>query len=256
MSDEHSIRDLLPGYSLGILDEEEENTVREHLAACASCREELASFREVTGRLAAAAPHRDLPAGLEERILQGIGTLRSAPGMPAPGMPAPGKPAARRPASRSNGISLRRRGVPWPALTAVAAMLVVALGVGNFLQWTGVLQPHVGGVQPRLTTAVLAGTADARDAYGTIVLDPLDNEGVLAVTGLHGLDPRHQYQLWLIRDGERRSGGVFSPDAEGYGSMLLKVPRDFKDFRSFAVSIEPWGGSLTQTGSPVLSGAL
>lgn len=251
MSDEHSMRDLLPGYSLGILDEEEENTIREHLAACASCREELASFREVTGRLAAAAPHRDLPAGLEERILQGIGTLRSAPGMPAPGKPAP-----RRPASRSNGISLRRRGVPWPALTAVAAMLVVALGVGNFLQWTGVLQPHVRGVQPRLTTVVLAGTADARDAYGTIVLDPLDNEGVLAVTGLHGLDPRHQYQLWLIRDGERRSGGVFSPDAEGYGSMLLKVPRDFKDFRSFAVSIEPWGGSLTQTGSPVLSGAL
>ncbi|MGA2380109.1 MAG: anti-sigma factor [Spirochaetia bacterium] len=219
MSDEHSMRDLLPGYSLGILDEEEENTIREHLAACASCREELASFREVTGRLAAAAPYRDLPAGLEERILQGIGTLRSAPGMPAPGKPAP-----RRPASRSNGISLRRRGVPWPALTAVAAMLVVALGVGNFLQWTGVLQPHVRGVQPRLTTVVLAGTADARDAYGTIVLDPLDNEGVLAVTGLHGLDPRHQYQLWLSGTGSEGAEACSAPMRKAMARCCSRCP--------------------------------
>ena len=43
----------------------------------------------------------------------------------------------------------------------------------------------------------------------------MDNKGVLAVTGLHGLDRGHQYQLWLIKDGQRRSGGVFSPDAEG-----------------------------------------
>ena len=44
MSDEHSARDLLPGYSLGILEEEERNAVREHLAECAACRAELASF--------------------------------------------------------------------------------------------------------------------------------------------------------------------------------------------------------------------
>jgi anti-sigma-K factor RskA len=230
MNDEHSTRDLLPGYSLGILDEEEKNTVRKHLARCASCRAELVSFREVTGRLAASAPHRDLPPGMRERILERIGGVRR---------PAP-----------------PRRKSPWPALTAVAAVLAVALGAGNILQWSGVLQPSVRGVQPRLTTALLAGTGDTRDAYGTIVLDPADNKGVLAVTGLHGLDPGHQYQLWLVRNGERRSGGVFSPDAEGYGSMLLTVPLDFKDFRSFAVSVEPWGGSAAPTGSPVLSGAL
>ena len=74
--------------------------------------------------------------------------------------------------------------------------------------------------------------------------------------GLRGLDRGHQYQLWLIKDGERRSGGVFSPDAEGYGSMLLTVPRDFKDFRSFTVSVEPRGGSAWPTSSPVLAGAL
>ena len=238
MSDEHEVRDLLPGYSLGILDDDEKELVREHLARCASCRAELASYREVTGRLAAAVAPRDTPAGLEGRIQKAIAAAqRGAP--------------RRRPRLSSTP----RRG-PWPALTAIAAMCVLALGAGNLLQWKGVLQPAVRGTQPRLTTALLSGTSDAPSAYGTIVLDPMDNKGVLAVTGLRGLDRQHQYQLWLVKGGEHRSGGVFSPDAEGYGSMLLTVPLDFKDFRSFAVSVEPWGGSTVPTGSPVMAGTL
>ena len=239
MSNEHEVRDLLPGYSLGILDGDERNVVREHLARCASCRAELASYREVTGRLAAAVAQRDTPAGLEGRILKGIsaaqrGTPRRTP--------------------RRSAAPFRRG--PWPALTAIAAMCVLALGGGNLLQWKGVLQPVARGVPLRLTTAVLSGTGDTEDAYGTIVLDPMDNKGVLAVTGLHGLDRQHQYQLWLIKGAEHRSGGVFSPDAEGYGSMLLSVPLDFRDFRSFTVSVEPWGGSAVPTSSPVLVGTL
>jgi anti-sigma-K factor RskA len=229
MSDGHPMQDLLPGFALGILDEEDTIALKAHLDGCASCRTELVSFREVTGRLAAAAPHRDVPAGLEKRIMAGV-------------------------EARRRFVPVRRN--PWPALTAIAAMLAVGLGVGNLLQWTGVLQPSVRGTQTRLTTALLSGTSDARDAYGTIVLDPADNKGVLAVTGLHGLDKQHQYQLWLIRNGERRSGGVFSPDSEGYGSMLLSVPADFKDFRAFGVTIEPWGGSAAPTGIRVLSGTL
>ena len=42
MNDEHAVRDLLPGYALGILEDGEKNEVREHLARCASCRAELA----------------------------------------------------------------------------------------------------------------------------------------------------------------------------------------------------------------------
>ena len=242
MSDPHPIRDLLPGYSLGILDEEERNGVREHLAVCAACRAELASFREVAGRLAAAAPQRDLPAGLEARIMRAVGDRSARQDAPGPRSPAL-QPA-------------RKRGSPWPALTGIAAAVALVLGAGNLLQWSGVLSPAARGMPPRLSTAVLAGTGSAPEAYGTIVLDPKDNKGVLAVTGLPVLDPGRQYQLWLIRDGQRRSAGVFSPDAEGYGALLLTVPVDFRDFQSFGVSIEPRGGSPSPTGPRVLSGKL
>ncbi len=234
MSDTHPIQDLLPGYALGVLEDQEKAAVRSHLETCASCRAELASFREVTGTLAASLPLAEPPASLEHRILRAVtasrrGTVRRLPA---------------------------RRGAPWRALTAVAAMVAVVLAAGNLLQWTGIVSPAGRGASARLTTATLIGVGTAPQAYGTIVLDPLDNEGVLAVTGLRRLDAGHQYQLWLIRNGERRSAGVFSADAEGYGSMLIAVPKDFRDFRSFGVSIEPWGGSPAPTGDRVLAGRL
>jgi len=240
MSEPHTVRDLLPAFALGILDEEEKTEVTSHLARCASCREELASFRQVTGRMAAALPEAVPPAGLEQKILRAVHS--SAAGQASP----------RRATRQLSGARSRR--TPWQSLTGIAAAVAVVLAAGNLLQWTGVIAPNRHAPGSRLTTATLLGVGPARSAYGTIVLDPKDNEGVLAVTGLPGLDTRHQYQLWLVRDGERRSAGVFSPDREGYGSMLIAVPADFKDFQAFGVSVEPWGGSPAPTGARVLSG--
>ena len=74
--------------------------------------------------------------------------------------------------------------------------------------------------------------------------------------GLPRLDVAHQYQLWLIRGTERRSGGVFSVDEDGYGNLLLNVPKDFKGFTSIGISVEPSGGSPAPTGARVAGGNL
>lgn len=237
MSDETTIRDLIPGYALGCLDPEDERAVSAHLPGCPACREELESFVHVADRLSTTVPAAEPPTGLEHRILRALGQRSSVPR---------GSPASRFP-----------RFAAWrPALAAVAAVFVVALIAGNLLQWTGVIQHKGLAGGARLMTVMLAGTGDARGAYGTIVLDTADREGVLAVTGLPRLDPAHQYQLWLIRGAERRSGGVFSVDAEGYGSLLLTVPSDFRDFRTLGISVEPAGGSPAPTGAKVMTGAL
>jgi anti-sigma-K factor RskA len=227
VSDDHAIRDLLPGYALGCLDAEDERAVTSHLPRCPVCRTELESFVRVADQLTTTVPGVEPPADLELRLMRVIGAGRQ-----------------------------KRSGTWRPALTAVAAMFAVVLVAGNLLQWTGVIQRPGKQGSPALMSTTLAGTGDVRDAYGTVVLDPADHEGVLAVTGLPRLDSAHQYQLWLIRGGERRSAGVFSVDAKGYGSLLLVVPVDFRNFHGFGISIEPSGGSPAPTGPRVMAGTL
>jgi anti-sigma-K factor RskA len=227
MSEDHAIRDLVPGYALGCLDPEDERAVSMHLPRCATCRAELEAYARVTDQLAMAAPAVEPPAGLELRLVREIGARR--------------KP----------------RLAAWrPALAAVAAMFAVALVAGNVLQWKGVIRRPGAMAPTALLTATLSGTGDARDAFGTVVLEPGNREGVLAVTGLPMLDPAQQYQVWLIRGKERRSAGVFSVNEEGYGSLVLAVPADFRDFRNLGISIEPAGGSPAPTGARVMAGVL
>jgi anti-sigma-K factor RskA len=227
MSDHSAISDLLPGFALGCLDPEDERRVSAHLPGCATCRVELESYARVADQLSSTVPAVEPPAGLELRIARSLD------------------------ARRQPRIKAWR-----PALGAVAALFVVALIAGNLLQYAGVIQRPGRSSSTQLLTATLAGTGDAHDAYGTVVLDPADREGVLAVTGLPRLDAAHQYQVWLIRGAERRSAGVFGVDAQGYGSLLLTVPIDFRDFKSLGISVEPAGGSPAPTGARVMSGAL
>ncbi|HET7839332.1 MAG TPA: anti-sigma factor [Rectinemataceae bacterium] len=222
MTDHGEIADLLPGLALGCLDPEEESLAREHLAGCAQCRAELASMRDVVGELAVTVPCQEPPPGLEARIMAGL------------------------PRSRSP-----RRAT---FLLAAAAVLIVVLAAGNLVQWqrsqTGLSRRDAGG----LLTIALAGSGASAAAFGTVVLDPEDNEGVLAVRGLGALDASRAYQLWLLKGERRASGGVFVVDEHGYGSLLLEVPSEFRGFDAFLVTSEPKGGSPSPTGSPVMKG--
>jgi anti-sigma-K factor RskA len=242
MSDDHTIHDLLPGFALGCLDPGDEAAVKEHLPSCAACREELESFVQVVDRLARTVPAADPPVSLEGRVLGAAG--------------APVRKPLRFLRRAAVGAKAARPS-PWrPALGAMAAVAIAALALGNLLQWAGVIRPRGAAGSAPLVTVALAGTEAARGAFGTVVLDAADREGVLAVTGLPLLDAGRQYQLWLIRGAERRSAGVFSVDAEGYGSLLLAVPTDFRDFRGLGISVEPAGGSPAPTGPRVMAGSL
>jgi anti-sigma-K factor RskA len=186
MSD-HAARELLPGFVLGSLEPAEERAVREHVAVCDSCRREMEELQGVTDSLTLLLPSAEPPADLAGRVAARVRSTAA----PAAGTGIRGRK------------SLRIR-----ALVAVASILVVALAAGNVLQLTSRVPPASATGGAPLTTAILRGGAGYPDAYGTMVLDPEDNHGVLAVRGLPVLDAAHQYQLWLIRDGTRKSGGV------------------------------------------------
>jgi anti-sigma-K factor RskA len=247
MSDHEQVRELLPAYALSCLDPEEEAEVRSHLAECSRCREDLAGYQGVTDCMGLASRSRVPPAALENRIMARVSAGRAAPGA------APAAGASRGPAAGRKPALSRPR---WPRLmvplAAAAAVLIVALAAGNILQ--AVRSGREAQVPQGVETVALLGTADAHDAYGTVVLDVDQNRGVLAVRGLPCLDAGHQYQLWLIHDGRRTSAGVFSVDAKGYAALMVDVPVEFASFQSMGVSVEPAGGSATPTGSRIMTG--
>ena len=74
----------------------------------------------------------------------------------------------------------------------------------------------------------------------------------MVVEGLPVLDEDHEYQLWLIRNGQRASGGVFSVDADGYGAMVVSSPEALSNYSAFGITVEPEGGSPGPTGDRVL----
>ena len=140
-------------------------------------------------------------------------------------------------------------------------MLVQALLFSNFflLQRVNRLRATEngapGGAQGELITVALNGTKIAPNAAGMLVMDTHGEYGVLVVDSLPQLTNDQQYQLWLIEDGQRTSGGIFSVNEGGYGSIVLVSPqRPLTEYPSFGITIEPAGGSPGPTGDKVLGG--
>lgn len=241
MSTDHVI-ELLPAYTLDCLEEEELISVSEHLAICAECRAELRSYQAVTDQLALAVPGADPPASLKRRLMDQV--------------------------QSSHPASFSSSRLPWwqlwtnfvqrttPVWGLASLFLVLVLVVGNLLLWQRVNQ-LAGTAQPQaMRTVTLAGTAVAPDATGLIIISLNGKHGTLVVDRLPTLDPEREYQLWLIQDGQRTSGAVFSVSQTGYGSVWVSSPQPLSSYSSFGITIEPAGGSPGPTGDKVLGGAL
>ncbi len=236
------VTELLPAYALGSLNEEEAIPVVEHLDICAECCAELLAYQAVTDRLALAAPDTLPPAGLKQQILGQLQTPRLGPAM------EPHRSLWRRIAG------LLQRATPAWGLASLA--LVALLVLSNLWWWQRASRelPLVtpGGMQ----VVAMEGTDTAPTAVGTLVISADGEYGTLIVDRLPALDADHQYQLWLIRDGQRTSGGVFSVNPEGYGALWISSPEPLSSYPAFGITIEPEGGSPGPTGDKVLGGRL
>jgi anti-sigma-K factor RskA len=136
----------------------------------------------------------------------------------------------------------------------VSLALLVALAVVNLTLRQQINASKVESGRMRIVT--LEGTDAAPDATGTLVLSENGEYGTLVVDGLPHLDAAHQYQLWLIKDGQRTDGGVFSVSYTGYGALEVSSPDPLSSYPAFGVTIEPAGGSPGPTGDKVLGGSL
>ena len=63
------VRELAPELALGIVEGEERGRALEHLADCPACRRRVEELSEVADELLMLAPHKEVPVGVESRVL-------------------------------------------------------------------------------------------------------------------------------------------------------------------------------------------
>lgn len=242
MSIDSHVSDNLAAYALGILGEEEAGAIARHLARCAQCHRELRSYQRVTDHLALAGPSHDPPVRLKQRLLERVQPARTTPAT---------EPAV--PWHQQLAGFFRRTA---PAWGLAALVLIVGLVASNLWLWRQVDQTKQAVLPEGMRVVVLAGTEEAPLATGALVLSDDGEYGTLVVDGLPPLDAEHAYQLWLIRDGVRTSGGVFAVNEEGYGALWVSAPESLDSYPAFGITVEPAGGSEGPTGERVMGGSL
>jgi anti-sigma-K factor RskA len=140
-----------------------------------------------------------------------------------------------------------------PILVGVSLLLIIALTASNIVLYR---QIQAQKQNSEFHLVALKGTTNAPGASGMMVISQEGLAGTVIVDGLPALSQAHQYQLWLMKDGKRTSGGLFYVGQGGYGILAVQSPGSLLDFSSFGITVEPTGGSPGPTGAKVLGGNL
>lgn len=237
LKNEHVV-ELLPEFVLGVLDNEETDRVVKHLQECDSCRVDMAAYQNVADQLGLAAPDVEPPADLKQKVMGSILEKQ--------------KPIQR--ASQPGFWAFLSSFVlSWKM---VALLVIVALGASNLFLWQQVNGLKASSKPVEFRTVAMVGTTADLKGTGLLVISPDGLYGTLVVQSLPPLDPNHQYQLWLNKDGTHTNGGIFSVSEDGYYSMMIWSPQPLGNYTSFGITIEPGGGSPGPTGKKVLGGNL
>jgi hypothetical protein len=262
MTDQHELSGL---YALDALEADERDAYELHLAGCAACQREVASFRETIAvvasvvrdddiELGAAASGAELSAGafgeapppaLRSRVLQDINAAETdtAPLAPVVAMTS----ASRRRAAGGRASTGTRRW--WPA--AAAAVIVVAV-LGGLLAARDGSQSE-SALLAELESKGARSVAMSDSGQARLVLSTDGRRAVIVASGVAPLDDAHVYQAWTIdTDASVTPAPLFRPDSSGNVLVALRSLPD--DLDMVAVTIEPRAGSKLPT-TPVLMSA-
>jgi anti-sigma factor RsiW len=290
MTTPHESADLhlnIGGYALDALDPADRAAFEAHLAACPSCRNELAGMAETTGLLAA-SQRVTPPARLRSNVLAAIAiTPQLAPltssaleqpaidaspdavppgsasgiaaAADAPGSAADAAPTTEHPAS--NVIAMTRRRAPTATRLLAAAAAVLALVAGGLGWRNATLSNNLQ--QAQVTAAEVTSVLTARDAKTTttavkgggsaaIVSSASLDQAVLVADNMAPAPAGHVYQLWLISaSGDARAAGFLDPNSVGQGAEVLAG--SINQAKTVGVTIEPAGGSTSPTTNPIMA---
>jgi anti-sigma-K factor RskA len=282
-------------HALGALDRAEAREFETHLKACAECRAELESWRDVAAEFAYAAPTIEPSPSLRSRILE---TVRAEGKPQSPILAAKEDEVealstqSETPGKESSVLSFkkptRRLRSSAPKIFAIAASVAfVALIISLILLWNryNAMRHEMARLSDRLNQSQeelalenraladeraakdlfsapdafvgnLSGTEMAENARARFIFDRKTGRAMLMADGLPPAPEGKAYQLWFISEGKPpMPGHVFRPDAKGHTEMRDEVPVEARNANTFAVTLEPQSGATAPTGPKYLLSA-
>jgi anti-sigma-K factor RskA len=241
----------LSAYVLGDYDPATRRLIEGHVRECRTCQRALAADTTIAALLPLSAPDAQPTPDLRDRVIEAVAAA-------AEGREQPGR-TARRP-----GGLWSRSALVWRALGA--ALLVALLGWNVALQ-RDLSQLRATAQQQQALVALLQDPSVARrtlptdggsapDARGALLVASDQQTAALTVEGMPALPPDRVYQLWLVDNGQRISGGTFTVDAAGRGALLIRPPQPLSSYDRAGITVEPRGGSPGPTSPRVIGGPL
>jgi hypothetical protein len=263
------VADLLGAFALDAVDGRDKDAVRDHLDDCPRCQAELSEYHEVAGLLANVGG--DAPAQVWDRIAERVSVVGGRPKSADRDSKSGGNVVHLvRPASdareRKPSKHVTKKALRWamPAATAAALVVIGLLGaqVAHLNSRVGKLDAVVAShgmsqvvqaalLNPHATHVDLTSAVDRGASLGQIIVLP-SGTAFMINSDMPGLPDGETYQLW------GRNGATMISI-----SLLGNQPKDVAltidptaHFGGFAVTVEPAGGVVKPTTSPVAVGAL
>lgn len=270
----HITQEQADEFAIGSLDPDLVSVLSLHLAECSLCRQAVRDAERVAAAFAIAAPQREAPKRLRQRVMQSAGLERASPLRRAAIL-----------AQAAAGIA-----AVFVAIAAFAGMVSLRSQVSSLRDKNDHLQSQIDdalsqkveiaaltrglGVAERnsdllklaaqrdrdLLLALMSPKSDIADVFtkdesatsiGRLVWDADQKRVWFVASNLPQRPKGETYQLWANSGGKFFSLGVFAPDETGFARYDTIVPQGLKSYESAVVTIERAGGANQRSGPSV-----
>ncbi|WP_263365210.1 anti-sigma factor [Edaphobacter bradus] len=289
----HYDSDDLALYAMQLFSKEEAAEIAAHLAACATCRHQVAEHQGDLAIYAMTAEMHSQPAQARERLMKQVAREKKAVPVERPPVPVPFENTLRGQNSFSRGLGsgryldeeevTPRRNIaakvfPWVGW-AVAAGLAVTAGSlyheRQALRASATLQAAqidrlssdaaaakqlvdtmTDPTARQVTLTKAPATQTPPQPQGRVTYVPRNGTLIFLASNMEPLQTYKTYELWLIpADGrDPIPAGTFHPDDRGNASVILPPLPKGIEARAFGITVEDDGGSQTPTMPIVMAG--
>jgi anti-sigma-K factor RskA len=268
-------------YSLGMMEPGEAAAFASSLAECREHVQLAQQYEQTMGWMGAAAQMAEPPEGHEARFMSLVSATPQEKKVSASGpalralpstMVAPVGPESSQAVSQAEKLSEphtvdneakvvdlakyreSRRNVLIGALGAVAAALILVLGLSSYLGQNNKLVIPAG-----YQVAQLAPATGYDTAHAVVLYDPAKNDATLLATGFPHVPAGKVYELWVLHTNPSEppdAAGTFVPNASGASQHVATAAHNVGTYAGFAVTLEDAPGVPVAKGPVVVVGNL